>query len=160
MDMVIKSAYIVSMNKDCKGLFIDRFVGLRLWRAANSWSRAVNRSLSPLGLTQVQFLLLSGLEDLCRDGEPVRQSRLAYRTGIDEMMASLVLRTLEAKGLVERLSSCLDRRAKVLLLTSEGAEAARRGGDAIVDCERLFFLRPTDDITALTAGLTGLVPFG
>jgi DNA-binding MarR family transcriptional regulator len=160
MDVLVKSPYILRMNNIPESLFIDRSVGLQLCRAANSWNSAVYRSLSPLGLSQVQFLLLSGLEDLCRNGEPVKQADLAYRTRIDEMMASLVLRTLEAKGLVKRLSNPLDLKAKVLILTSEGGAAARRAADPMVDCERLFFLRPTDEVVALAVGLRELAPFG
>jgi DNA-binding MarR family transcriptional regulator len=114
----------------------------------------------PLGLTQVQFLLLSGLEDLGRDGAAVGQNELARRPRIDAMMTSQVLRTLEAKGLVGRLSNPRDQRAKVLILTDEGAEAARRAAGLMVDCERLFFLRPTDDVAASMAGLGGLTPLG
>jgi DNA-binding MarR family transcriptional regulator len=160
MDRLIRPDYIVSMDNILDRLFIDRSVGMRLWRSANAWHRAVDKALRPVGLTQVQFLLLSGLEDLGRDGAAVRQNELAQRTRVDVMMTSQVLRTLEAKGLVERLSNPRDQRAKVLILTSEGREAIGRAADLMAHCERMFFLRPTDDVAALMAGMRELAPPG
>jgi DNA-binding MarR family transcriptional regulator len=158
--MLIVRVYIFSMNNINESLFIDQSTGLRLWRSAICWHHAVDKALRPLGLTQAQFLLLSGLEELGRDERAVNQSDLARRARLDEMMASQVLRTLEAKGLVERLSNPRDRRAKVLSLTPEGCDAARRAADVMVECERMFFLRPAEDVAALMAALRELTPIG
>ena len=96
--------------------------GFVLWQVSNRWQRHLRDSLSSLELTHVQFVLLAGLMWLEEAGETVTQKRLATHATLDVMMTSEVLRTLEGKGLLERLEHPSDARAKQLRLTALGRD--------------------------------------
>jgi DNA-binding MarR family transcriptional regulator len=76
--------------------------GFPLWRVTLRWQRAVEAALRPLDLTRPQFVVLSGVWWLGRDGEPPSRRQLADRTGMDAMTTSQVARALEVKELLTR----------------------------------------------------------
>jgi DNA-binding MarR family transcriptional regulator len=136
--------------------------GLLLWRVTNAWQAAQRAALTPYGLTHVQFVLLASLAWLRADG-PVTQRELATHARTDPMMTSQVLRTLEAKGLVERGAHPTDARARSLTVTARGAELADLANAAVEGTDQQFFgaLGPAlPQFTAMLRGLTGepLVP--
>ena len=95
--------------------------GFLLWRATLSWQRSIRAALAPHDLTHVQFVLLASLWWLQdHGGEPPTQAQLAGQAGTDPMMASQVIRKLEARDLLERHPDPADSRARLLQLTSEG----------------------------------------
>jgi DNA-binding MarR family transcriptional regulator len=57
---------------------------------------------------------------------PLSLSGIAEAVGVDAPYATLIVDTLEARGLVERRSDPADRRRKLVSLTSEGKEAVTR----------------------------------
>lgn len=77
--------------------------GFWLLRAASRWQRDLGRRLRPLGLTTTQFTVLScaGWLGATSEGPPTQQE-VADLAGIDRMMASKVITTLEALGLLAR----------------------------------------------------------
>jgi DNA-binding MarR family transcriptional regulator len=82
----------------------------------------------------VQFVLLASLWWLeGHEPEPPTQARLAEQAGTDPMMASQVLRKLEARGLLERPPDPDDTRARRLHLTPAGRDLI---GRALADVER------------------------
>lgn len=96
--------------------------------------------LKPLGLTHVQFVLLTSVWWLTHEGgERPSQRRVAEFAGTDVMMTSQVLRTLEGKGLVERLDDSTDARSKVVVVTGPGRELALRAVGAVEAVDREFF---------------------
>lgn len=116
----------------------DESVGLQLWRVTNAWQAAMRRTLRPLGLSHVQFVLLASLTWLDGDG-PVTQKALADHARTDPMMTSQVLRALERQKLVERRVHPTDGRAKVLAVTDAGRDLANRAVVAVESCDREFF---------------------
>lgn len=113
--------------------------GWLLTLAANAWQRQVRRALEPLGLTPVQSTILQAVAWLSRDGEPVIQTRVARHARTDLMMTSQVLRALERRKLVRRLSHPDDERAKVLRATARGRKLAREAAFAAERIDREFF---------------------
>lgn len=95
--------------------------GFMLWQITNGWQRAVRAALAPTGLTYVQLVLLTGLQERIAAGDKVSQAGLAQSLGADVMMTSQVLRTLESGGLVRRDRDPRDTRARTLALTEAGA---------------------------------------
>jgi DNA-binding MarR family transcriptional regulator len=118
--------------------------GFLLWRVSLRWQRLMTATLRPLGLTHVQFVLLASLWWLTeKAGEQPTQRRLAEFAATDPMMTSQVLRTLEAKGLVDRSAHPADSRARRLAVTRAGANLARESIDAVETADRAFFQKAT-----------------
>ncbi|MFE2147602.1 MarR family winged helix-turn-helix transcriptional regulator [Streptomyces sp. NPDC059456] len=113
--------------------------GFLLWHATLRWQREVAAALAPLGLTHVQFVLLACTWWLNREGGHPNQQAVARQAGTDVKMTSQVLRTLEAKGLIERETDPADTRAKRLRATPEGADLAPRAIAAVEAVDAAFF---------------------
>jgi MarR family transcriptional regulator for hemolysin len=97
--------------------------GSLLSQAARSWRRSTNRRLQPFGLTEATWLPLLRL---ARARTPMRQKDLAASLGLDGSSVVRVLDSLETAGLVERRAEAGDRRAKAILLTTEGRAVIRQ----------------------------------
>jgi DNA-binding MarR family transcriptional regulator len=133
----------------------DESPGLLLWQVTNRWQAAQRATLKPFGLTHVQFVLLASLTWLDAEG-PVTQKALAEHAATDPMMTSQVLRTLEARGLVERAPHPSDRRARALRVTETGRELANRVVVAVEACDRAYFAPLGAETPRLTAALVRL----
>ncbi|MFY9916348.1 MAG: MarR family transcriptional regulator [Nocardioidaceae bacterium] len=129
--------------------------GRLLWQVTNAWQAAQRAALRPFDLTHVQFVLLASLTWLA-DGPPTTQRKLAEFANADPMMTSQVLRTLEAKGLVERLPHPTDARARALTVTSAGIELANRANLAVEYTDHRYFSALGDDRKAFTQMLLRL----
>ena len=130
--------------------------GLLLWRTTLGWQRQITAALKPLGLTHVQFVLLTSTWWL--DGKMGRtptQRDLADHAAIDVTMTSQVLRALAAKGLVERARDTADSRALRITVTDEGAALAVRAVSVVESVDRNFF-HAAPDATALMDALRAL----
>ncbi len=124
--------------------------GFLLWHATLRWQRSIAAVLSPLELTHVQFVLLACAWWLNSQGEQPNQLALARQAGTDVKMTSQVLATLERKGLIARTVDVSDTRAKLLRVTSRGAELAPRAVAAVERVDAQFFEPvPTEDALAL-----------
>jgi DNA-binding MarR family transcriptional regulator len=76
-------------------------------------------AVSSAGLTPQEFAVMAYVNPT--DGEPdLDQSALAARLGVDRNSTSLLVGSLEAKGLVTRRVSNTDRRARLVRLTPKG----------------------------------------
>ena len=114
--------------------------GFLLWQVTRRWQRELGTALAPLGLTHVQFVLLAVVWWAGEHDELApTQRELAALARTDPMMTSQVLRTLEAKGLVERAGDAGDRRARRVSATAEGAELARRAIAVVEAADERFF---------------------
>jgi DNA-binding MarR family transcriptional regulator len=118
--------------------------GLALWRATLAWQRRVRAALEPLGLTHVQFVLLTVTWWLEEHDGPPTQSILAARAGTDPMMTSQVARRLESDGLLRREPDAADARVRRLGLTDEGRARLKSALPAVeaVDAEVFGRLDP------------------
>jgi DNA-binding MarR family transcriptional regulator len=113
--------------------------GFQLWRAANHWQAHMRRTLAPLGLTHVQFVILAVTAWLTRNSQPVTQIQVAEAAAIDPMMNSQVIRSLEARGLLTRTPDPEDRRARRLTLTETGRYLAAEALQRVEAADAEFF---------------------
>jgi DNA-binding MarR family transcriptional regulator len=116
-----------------------RSPGYLLWHATLHWQRRIGAALAPLKLTHVQFVLLASTWWLNEKGERPSQVTLAAHAGTDVKMTSQVVRSLEAKGLVERAVDPSDTRARRLRVTRSGARLAPRAIAAVEQADAEFF---------------------
>lgn len=70
-----------------------------------------------LDLTPLQFATLAALSDT----PPIDQATLGGMVALDRTTIGVVLRKLEARGLVTRVISPRDRRARMIAITAEGS---------------------------------------
>ncbi|MEU3772067.1 MarR family winged helix-turn-helix transcriptional regulator [Streptomyces sp. NPDC032472] len=130
--------------------------GFLLWHATLRWQRGIAAALAPLDLTHVQFVLLACTWWLNEQGEQPNQLAVARQAGTDVKMASQVLRTLEAKGLIRREVDPADTRAKRLRVTDAGARLAPRAVAAVEEADARFFEPvPVAEAIALLGRLAG-----
>jgi DNA-binding MarR family transcriptional regulator len=131
--------------------------GFLLWRTTLSWQRSIRTALAPHRLTHVQFVLLASLWWLQdHGGEPPSQAQLAGHAGADQMMASQVIRKLEARGLLQRDTDLADSRARRLRITAAGA-ALLAGALADVEAaDDAYFAALGPDRGSFLAGLAAL----
>ena len=113
--------------------------GFLLWQVTALWQRQVSRALRPHDLTQVQFAILASLLWLTRREADVTQARLAAHARLDVTMTSQVLRTLEARRLLDRRAHPSDTRAKVLRLTAAGPALALQAVPDVEAADAAFF---------------------
>ena len=117
----------------------DDSPGFLLWQLTNLWQQRMRSALAPLGITHVQFVLLASVAWLENSERLVSQASLSRHAHTDVMMTSQVVRTLEEKGLLTRTIHPTDTRAKVVSLTAEGREAARRAVAVVEEADDQFF---------------------
>lgn len=123
-----------------------------LWRVTLRWQRQITATLKPFGLTHVQFVLLASTWWLSRtDDRTPNQRDLAQHAVVDVMMASQVLRALEAKGLVRRERDPRDARAVQVTITEAGAELAVRAVRAVEAADAEFFGAAPDQAALVEA---------
>ncbi len=122
--------------------------GFLLWRTTLRWQRDITAALRPLELTHVQFVLLATvwwLSGHAAGGVPLpTQRQVADQAEVDVMMTSQVLRTLAARGLVERAHDAQDRRVRRVVVTGPGRRLAERAIVVVEDVDAAFFSRATD----------------
>ncbi len=142
--------------------------GAHLWRAATEWQRQARAALEPLGLTHAQSLLLAAAAWHTRDRRavPLTQAMLGADTGVDPAMTSEVLRTLEDRGLLQRVPHPEDGRARVIRVSPAGRRLAQRAMQAVVRVDRDYFGVPSEALRALqlqlgatTLAATSSAPF-
>lgn len=90
--------------------------GALIAQSARQWRRAVDRRLSPFGLTEANWLPLLRL---ARAPAPMRQKDLAASLSLDNSSVVRLLDSLQEAGLIERKEDS-DRRAKAIFLTAAG----------------------------------------
>ncbi|MGW4173641.1 MarR family winged helix-turn-helix transcriptional regulator [Streptomyces chartreusis] len=105
--------------------------GFLVWRLSTKWRVAVDRAVTPLGLTHAQYALVASLYGMQRHGERPSQRRLANHTGLEPLYVSKLARSLESAGLLERTRDPRDPRAVQLALTEQGQERTRQAIEVV-----------------------------
>ena len=113
--------------------------GFLLWRVTNSWQRRIRHALKEIGLTHVQFVLLTATDWLDNARLPTTQANVAKFAHTDVMMTSQVIRTLKGKGLVVVEESPSDTRAHMLRVTPTGKRLVKRALELVEDADGEFF---------------------
>ena len=127
--------------------------GFLLWQVTNSWQRRIRQALKDIGLTHVQFVLLTTTNWLNDANLPTTQRNVAKFAKTDVMMTSQVIRTLQSKGLVTVKENPSDTRAHVLTVTPEGKRLVKRALELVEDTDGRFFGPLADD----TAGFANML---
>ena len=118
---------------------------------------AANHSASALkaaGVTLRQFSVLAALSG----NEGVSQSDLVNATGIDRSTLADMVARMEQAGLIKRVASKTDARAKSVSLMAKGRKALEKAQPAVDAADAaLFDAMPKTKQDALLSGLTKLV---
>jgi DNA-binding MarR family transcriptional regulator len=118
---------------------------------------AANHSASALkaaGVTLRQFSVLAALSG----NEGVSQSDLVNATGIDRSTLADMVARMEQAGLIKRVASKTDARAKSVSLMAKGRKALEKAQPAVDAADAaLFEAMPKTKQDALLSGLTKLV---
>jgi MarR family transcriptional regulator for hemolysin len=110
---------------------------------ARAWRHKLDQRLSPLGLSQAKWRTLLHLS---RADNPLTQSEIAYRLGIEEPTLVNLLHRLERAGWITRKSSPHDRRCKTVHLATRAQQAIEQINDTAVNLrnELLAEIAPAD----------------
>jgi MarR family transcriptional regulator, transcriptional regulator for hemolysin len=111
---------------------------------ARRWRNLMNQELSRVGQSQARWGTLYWIDVF---GDSLNQTELADRIGVEQQTLGRVLRDLQREGLVERVASKHDQRAKVIRLTP-AADPVMRQIAAIQETVRRKLLRniPAEDL--------------
>jgi DNA-binding MarR family transcriptional regulator len=114
-------------------------------------SAGVRRGLRAMSLTS-----LSTLATLDRTG-PRRITDLAVIEGVTQPSMTVLVRSLERSGLVERRGDPTDKRVSLIAMTTKGNELLRARRKAGAEAfEQLIEKLPADEVAALVAALPAL----
>ena len=113
--------------------------GFLLWQVSTKWRRKIEATLAEIGLTHPQFVLLASLGWLHRNQSEVSQVELARHCGTDITMTSQILRTLEKKGYIERISRKGDQRSKFPNVTEAGSRLIEQAIPRVEQVDHHFF---------------------
>jgi MarR family transcriptional regulator, organic hydroperoxide resistance regulator len=131
--------------------------GFLLWQVTTLWQREIKKILEPYDLTHSQFVLLASTHWMALNEIEVTQIALSQHSKIDPMTTSLVLRTLQSKGLLLRQEHPTDTRAKTVALTDLGKTTVQT---AIIRVERFdaaFFSLLGEKINGFNQNLLSLL---
>ncbi len=137
----------MSKNNASKHLTVfdlpEQSPGFLLWHVSTSWRSAIEAVLKPLSLTHPQFVVLTALWWLTKDGQLVTQALIGELAGLDPNTMSQILRGLEIKKLIKRVKS-VDARAKNPLLTPQGSKILAMALPAVELADAQFFKALTE----------------
>jgi DNA-binding MarR family transcriptional regulator len=113
--------------------------GLLFIRAYNKWHALIKKALRKLGITHPQFVVLTSLNFLSQSDDSVSQVNIARMAEMDVMSVSQILRGLEEKGFVKRISNPKDSRANIIVLLPKGQEIAKSAVPIVEQIDDVFF---------------------
>ncbi|MEI6683545.1 MAG: MarR family winged helix-turn-helix transcriptional regulator [Bacteroidota bacterium] len=128
-----------------------------LWQVTNLWQREIRKALEKYDLTHSQFVLLASISWLTSQNQDITQTLLSAHTKIDPMTTSMVLRTLQKKGLISRHEHITDTRAKTVGLTASGEKMAMLAVKSVESFDDLFFHSLGDNLPAFNGMLEVLL---
>ena len=131
--------------------------GFLLWQVTNLWQREIKKALEPYDLTHSQFVLLASIYWLTLHKKDVTQILLSSHTKIDPMTTSTVLRTLQAKGLLQRQEHLTDTRAKTVGLTDNGNKIIKQAVKTVETFDKTFFAKLGDKTKIFNGQLLSLL---
>ncbi|HEY6925477.1 MAG TPA: MarR family transcriptional regulator [Steroidobacteraceae bacterium] len=107
---------------------------------ARRWRNLMNQELRRVGQSQARWGTLYWIDVF---GDSLNQTELADRIGVEQQTLGRVLRDLQSEGLIERVPSKHDQRAKVIRLT-RAADPVMRQISAIQEAVRRKLLCDID----------------
>lgn len=112
--------------------------GFLLWHISTLWRGFIEASLKTLNLTHPQFVVLATLGWLTRNGDKVSQTAIGKMAALDPNTTSQIIKGLEQKGLIKRITSA-DARAKNPILTTNGSKILTQAMPLVEDTDGQFF---------------------
>ncbi|GAB6012978.1 MarR family winged helix-turn-helix transcriptional regulator [Viscerimonas tarda] len=131
--------------------------GFLLWQVTSLWQRKIRESLKQYDLTHPQYVLLTCLHWLKLHGQEVTQIVLSSNSKIDPMTTSIVLRTLQKKGLIQRKEDLTDTRAKKIDITEQGKEIIKKAVVTVETADKEFFALLGDTANKFNETLAALI---
>lgn len=113
--------------------------GLLFIRVYNKWHSIITQELRKLGITHPQFVVLTTLNFLSQSEENVTQASIAKLADIDVMSASQIIRGLEKKEFIKRMTNPKDSRANAVVLLPKGQEMVRLALPVVERIDDEFF---------------------
>jgi DNA-binding MarR family transcriptional regulator len=116
----------------------------------------LNIALKPFGIGSTEFVVLGNAVRLSQRDQSVTPAALMEMTKVDRMTASQTIRSLEKKGLVERVNFPDDRRTFSIMPTKTGAKLADDALGKVIEAHARFFAplrQDTNQYLALTQKL-------
>ncbi|MBB4906526.1 MarR family winged helix-turn-helix transcriptional regulator [Actinophytocola algeriensis] len=124
-----------------------------LAHASHVLSTELTAELAGLGITPRGSCVLSA----ALTGEKT-QIQLADTCGLDKTTMVVTVDELEKAGLVERQTSPVDRRARIIVVTPQGREVHAKAADVVARVyEDVLSSLPADERDGLVRGLSRLV---
>ena len=117
----------------------ENAVGFVMWRISARYQREVDRTLTCINLTSLQFITLALVAWFGREDRPLTQVELARAAGIHPMQISQTLKALEKKMMVSRQTSKSDTRAKRVEVTSVGLQSLQEAFPKVIDVQSRLF---------------------
>jgi MarR family transcriptional regulator, organic hydroperoxide resistance regulator len=115
--------------------------GFMLWKAANLLQRLHSQCLADLNVTPTQFSLMTCVVYLDGTNDLVTATSVVSHTGMDKMLVSDLLKTLENKGLITRSPNPNDARSSVIRPTPLGVRTTNAAVRKIEAFDARFFGR-------------------
>lgn len=131
--------------------------GFLLWQVTSLWQREIRKALETYAITHSQFVLLASTHWLTVQKQEVTQVILSAHTKIDPMTTSTVLRTLQAKGLLQRREHATDTRAKTVALTAAGQQLVKKAVKTVEQFDKDFFAVLEKKLPGFNAALITLL---
>ena len=110
-----------------------------MWRISARYQREVDRTLTLMNLTSLQFITLALAAWFGREDRHVTQIELARSAGIHPMQISQTLKALETKKMVSRRKSKSDTRAKRVEVTSRGLQSLQEAFPKVIEVQNRLF---------------------
>jgi DNA-binding MarR family transcriptional regulator len=108
--------------------------GYLLLKAGTQFHFIIDEALGALDLTARQFLVLT----FAGGAEPLSQSELSARLGLDPTIVLGVIDGLEERGAIRRTRDAADRRRSLLEITASGRKLHAKASAAVAAAEREF----------------------
>lgn len=96
------------------------------------WRRAVSRRIEEFNVTVPQLELLGAILYLRSENIETTQIALSLETDTDPMTTSTIIRNLQKKGLITRVESKTDTRARIVDLTEEGSRIVHESKNRLI----------------------------
>jgi DNA-binding MarR family transcriptional regulator len=117
----------------------DASTGLVFIRVYNKWHTTIKNELRKIGITHPQFVVMTVLNFLCQSDEYVTQANVAKMADMDVMSVSQILRGLEEKGYLKRMTHPNDTRANAVWLLQKGQETIKQALPIVENIDDDFF---------------------
>lgn len=120
--------------------------GFMLWQVSKLWQRTLTNALRPFNIGSTEFVILGNAVRFSQLAQPATPALLMDATKIDRMTTSQILRSLEKKGLIERIEMSQDKRTFYVVPTSTGVTLADDALGKVIQAHTIFFGSIQDDI--------------